>query len=193
MLKASSIAAMALLLTVACAPGESGDASPTPTTTASSIHFVDEAAARGVTLKAIAGDLEKHHILETLGCGAAIADVDNDGDEDLYLTTAQTSVDWVAGERPLKNALYLNDGSGQFTEAAAEAGVDLAAWSLGAYFADVDNDGDQDLFVTTWGRNKLYLNRMVDIGNISRDDAISWGLTGPNLRGSGIERDRRIV
>lgn len=40
-------------------------------------------------------------------------------------------------------------------------------------------------------RNKLYLNRMVDIGNITAEDAISWGLTGPNLRGSGITRDLR--
>jgi NADH-quinone oxidoreductase subunit D len=40
-------------------------------------------------------------------------------------------------------------------------------------------------------RNKLYLNRMVDVGIIADDDAISWGLTGPNLRGSGIARDLR--
>lgn len=40
-------------------------------------------------------------------------------------------------------------------------------------------------------RNKLYLNRMIDIGNISREDAVSWGMTGPNLRGSGVERDLR--
>lgn len=40
-------------------------------------------------------------------------------------------------------------------------------------------------------RNKIYLRRMVDIGTISADDAISWGLTGPNLRGSGITRDLR--
>lgn len=40
-------------------------------------------------------------------------------------------------------------------------------------------------------RNKIYLRRMVDIGTISADDAISWGMTGPNLRGSGITRDLR--
>jgi NADH-quinone oxidoreductase subunit D len=40
-------------------------------------------------------------------------------------------------------------------------------------------------------RNKLYLNRMLDVGTITPEDAISWGLTGPNLRGSGITRDLR--
>lgn len=40
-------------------------------------------------------------------------------------------------------------------------------------------------------RNKIYLRRMVDIGTISADDAINWGMTGPNLRGSGITRDLR--
>lgn len=40
-------------------------------------------------------------------------------------------------------------------------------------------------------RNKIYLTRMVDVGTISADDAISWGMTGPNLRGSGVVRDLR--
>jgi len=40
-------------------------------------------------------------------------------------------------------------------------------------------------------RNKIYLIRMVDIGTISAKDAVNWGLTGPNLRGSGITRDLR--
>ena len=40
-------------------------------------------------------------------------------------------------------------------------------------------------------RNKIYMTRMCDVGTISAEDAISWGLTGPNLRGSGITRDLR--
>ena len=40
-------------------------------------------------------------------------------------------------------------------------------------------------------RNKIYMTRMCDVGVISADDAINWGLTGPNLRGSGITRDLR--
>lgn len=44
---------------------------------------------------------------------------------------------------------------------------------------------------TLLSRNKIFLDRTVDIGVISREDAISWGLSGPNLRGSGVEHDLR--
>lgn len=40
-------------------------------------------------------------------------------------------------------------------------------------------------------KNKIYLNRMCDVGVISKQDAIDFGLTGPNLRGSGVDRDLR--
>jgi NADH-quinone oxidoreductase subunit D len=40
-------------------------------------------------------------------------------------------------------------------------------------------------------KNKIFLDRMVDVGVISRESAIAWGLTGPNLRGSGVARDLR--
>jgi len=40
-------------------------------------------------------------------------------------------------------------------------------------------------------KNKIYLDRMCDIGVISAKDAIAWGLTGPNLRASGVTRDLR--
>lgn len=40
-------------------------------------------------------------------------------------------------------------------------------------------------------KNKIFLDRMVDVGVITRESAIAWGLTGPNLRASGVERDLR--
>jgi len=40
-------------------------------------------------------------------------------------------------------------------------------------------------------RNKIYLIRMLDVGTISSEDAINWGMTGPNLRGCGVTRDLR--
>ncbi|MCX6868465.1 MAG: NADH dehydrogenase (quinone) subunit D [Verrucomicrobia bacterium] len=39
--------------------------------------------------------------------------------------------------------------------------------------------------------NKIFLGRMIDVGVITRESAIAWGLTGPNLRGSGVARDLR--
>ena len=40
-------------------------------------------------------------------------------------------------------------------------------------------------------RNRIFMDRMVDVGVITREDALGYGLTGPNLRASGVERDLR--
>jgi len=80
------------------------------------------------------------------------SDIDNDGDVDLYVVNGRYPV----GEA---NRLYLNNGDGTFTEVARQAGVADGNWGLGASFADIDNDGDQDLFISNYvGNNNLYLN-----------------------------------
>ncbi len=73
------------------------------------------------------------------GNGLALADVDGDGLLDLYFVNQLGA-----------NALFRNLGSGRFANVTAEAGVGLDdRISVSASFADVDNDGDADLFVTT--------------------------------------------
>jgi len=69
--------------------------------------------------------------------GATFADVDNDGDLDLYVCVQKTT-----------NKLYLNDGSGRFTESAG-AGLEYQGNGLMASFADIDGDGDLDMFLLT--------------------------------------------
>ncbi|HUF61341.1 MAG TPA: VCBS repeat-containing protein [Verrucomicrobiales bacterium] len=71
--------------------------------------------------------------------GLAVADVDGDGLEDLYLCH-------FGG---LPNQLFLRQPGGSFRDAAAEAGLDLLDNSQAALFADFDNDGDQDCAVST--------------------------------------------
>ncbi|MFH1287133.1 MAG: CRTAC1 family protein [bacterium] len=83
---------------------------------------------------------------------AAFADVNGDGWDDLYVVHGRYPV----GER---NKLYLNNGNGTFKDIAKESGTDDPNWGLGASFADVDNDGDLDLFVSNYiGPNKLFIN-----------------------------------
>jgi len=84
------------------------------------------------------------------GSGLAIADYDNDGHEDIYFLNQHG-----------KNALYRNRGDGTFEDVSAKAGVALGdRISVGAMFADYDNDGWEDLFVTsTRGGNVLFHNR----------------------------------
>jgi hypothetical protein len=84
------------------------------------------------------------------GSGLAVGDYDNDGHEDIYFLNQHGA-----------NALYHNRGDGTFEEATAKAGVALdARISVAATFADYDNDGWADLFVTTTrGGNALFRNR----------------------------------
>ena len=72
------------------------------------------------------------------GAGCAVADYDNDGDLDLYVTN-------FGG-----NVLYRNNGDGTFTDVTDHAGVGGSRWSLGCAFADCDNDGFVDLYVTNY-------------------------------------------
>jgi hypothetical protein len=84
------------------------------------------------------------------GAGLAVADYDNDGREDIYFLNQHG-----------QNALYRNRGDGTFEDVTAKAGVGLGdRVSVGATFADYDNDGLADLFVTsTRGGNVLFHNR----------------------------------
>jgi len=70
------------------------------------------------------------------GSGASLVDIDNDGDLDLY----QCNYD-------APNQLFLNDGSATFTELEGAAGLGVVDASMAASFADVDNDGDLDMFL----------------------------------------------
>ena len=73
--------------------------------------------------------------------GASFADIDNDGDQDLFVTTVRGG-----------NALFENDGHGHFKDITTQAGVALAAHSSGAVFFDYDGDGLVDLLVCNVGR-----------------------------------------
>ena len=84
------------------------------------------------------------------GSGLAVGDYDNDGRDDIYFLNQHG-----------KNALYRNLGNGTFVDVTAKAGVALGdRISVAATFADYDNDGFADLFVTsTRGGNILFHNR----------------------------------
>src|SRR6266581_3216837 len=76
--------------------------------------------------------------LGNYGMGVAVADYDNDGFPDLFVTNYG------------KNILYHNNGDGTFTDVTAKAGVAGGGWSVSAGFFDYDNDGKLDLFVTRY-------------------------------------------
>ena len=106
------------------------------------------------------------------------ADVNGDNYQDLYVVNGRYPV----GE---PNRLYINNGNGTFKEVARQAGVADSNWGLGASFADIDNDGDLDLFVSNYvGGNGLYLNdgsgNFSDVSTQVKTKQQGWG-KGPTF------------
>jgi enediyne biosynthesis protein E4 len=105
-------------------------------------QFTDERARSGITFESrVVDDCTRDFkpIIYDHGTGLAVADVDGDGRTDIYF------VNQLGGCQ-----LWRNLGGGRFEDLTATAGVALAdRICVAASFADADNDGDPDLFVTT--------------------------------------------
>jgi enediyne biosynthesis protein E4 len=76
-----------------------------------------------------------------IGVSASFADIDNDGDADLYVTTVRGG-----------NVLFENDGHGRFRDISAASGLNYVGHSSGAVFFDYNRDGRLDLFLVNVGR-----------------------------------------
>ena len=80
--------------------------------------------------------------------GVSVGDADGDGLEDLY----------VAQPAGLPNRLYRNRGDSTFEDMTDSAGLGVLDDTAQSLFADVDNDGDQDLVLATATKPMLFLN-----------------------------------
>lgn len=78
----------------------------------------------------------------TWSSGVSMADYDNDGDLDIYVCKVS-----LLDNRPSHNLLYINDGTGVFTEQAEQMGLDFSGFSTQAAPIDFDGDGDLDLYL----------------------------------------------
>ncbi len=144
-------------------------------------RFTDVAASAGLREPVVYGLAgHKDYLVETVGCGVAFLDYDNDGWLDIFILGGSQLDGAPAGAT---NRLYHNNRDGTFSDVTDRAGLRRSGWACAVCVGDFNNDGFDDLFVTYWGRNVLYRNN----GNGTFTDITEKaGLGGkPSRWGSG--------
>ena len=128
-------------------------------------NFVDLTSVSGVHFDYQSFHTPTKYLIETMGSGAAVFDCDNDGRLDIFLVNgAPIQAQMPKGSIPEKdgprtwNRLYHQKADGTFEDITEKAGVQGFGYGMGVAVGDYDNDGNEDLFVTAYGRNMLYHN-----------------------------------
>lgn len=142
--------------------------------------FTDVAAQAGLTSDVVYGGLkQKNYIIETVGCGIAFLDYDNDGWLDIFVLSGTRA---VAPLPDATNRLYKNNRDGTFTDVTERAGLKRTGWASGVTVGDYNNDGFEDIFITYYGQNVLYRNNgdgtFTDVtreAGLSYEGNLRWG------------------
>ncbi len=132
------------------------------------------------------GDISASRVL-------AIADYDNDGDQDVYVGR-KYGINWLFENQTLTgppgDVVFNSNPEPFFIERAYDLGVDdsdvdpIGSMGYGAAWGDYDNDQDFDLYLANWGVNRLYNNDDNYFTNVAEDqflesdilsNGISWG------------------
>lgn len=118
--------------------------------------------------------------------GSVWTDFDNDGDIDLYIAKCRQGVNSPTDPRRI-NALFVNDGTGHYTEDALTYGLKIGAQSWTADFGDTDNDGDMDCFITNHDVPSMFL--INDGAGHFTDATTGSGINVTGLPLQGVFRD----
>jgi hypothetical protein len=145
------------------------------------IEFIDVTAQAGIHFKHNSGAFGKKYLPETMGSGVCFIDYDNDGWQDIFFVN---SMDWPEHKTGKSfPALYHNNHDGTFTDVTREAGLAIEIYGLGCAAGDYDNDGLDDLYVTTLGSSHLFRN----LGNGKFADVTAKaGVASPGFSASAV-------
>lgn len=130
-----------------------------PFAASGNVLFTEVARQSGITFKHNLGATGRFYFIESTPPGCAFFDYDNDNNLDVFLIQSGAPVTTSKNlPRPFC-ALYHNQGDGTFTLVTAKSGLDKdLGYAQGATVGDYDNDGYEDIFVTSYGGNHLFRN-----------------------------------
>ncbi|RUL82787.1 CRTAC1 family protein [Tautonia sociabilis] len=140
---------------------------------------------------------ETRHYPTANASGVAIFDADGDGRMDLYFAS-NTYLPLGSSEEG-KNRLYRNNGDGTFTDATEQSGLGFHGFCHGIVVGDLDNDGDQDVFLACYGPNRLYRNEgdgtFTDVSEEAGVENMARTVIDRETDASGnvVERERTLI
>jgi len=175
---------------IAPAPGAPAASQSSP------IQFEDATDKAHIDFVHSFGSAKLGSLLEGTGAGCVWFDYNNDGLPDLYVVNGRPLADSMH-PFPLKvkpdplphNHLYRNNGNGTFTDVTEQAGVSPDLYGMAGIAADYDNDGNEDLLVTGYGKVVLYHNN----GNGTFTDVTAkagLNVTGWAISSTWLDYDR---
>ena len=121
-----------------------------------SVQFNDITVQSGITFKH-ALSAEKKYIAESMSGGVALFDYDNDGYLDIFFVNSLT-VELLKANKKTGSVLYRNNRDGTFSDVTDKARVGDVGWGMGCAVGDFNNDGFDDLYVTSIGPDHLFKN-----------------------------------
>jgi len=122
---------------------------------ASAVQFVEATSTAGLKFVHNSGRAGKKFLPETMGSGGAFVDLNGDGWLDVVLVNGK---DWTPKGKRSFSAVYRNNGNGTFTDVTTASGFDVEMYGMGVAAGDYDNDGRDDLYVTTLEGDRLFHN-----------------------------------
>src|SRR6202140_2853595 len=153
-IKLAAIFGLGALL-VAVAQLLSADQAPKAQDARIPVRYIDVRKEAGITFLQDATQTDEKYYLETMGTGVGWLDYDQDGLMDLFFVQS-AATDIYKPSRPLRSALYNNNGDGTFTDVTEKAGLGGEGhYGQGVAVGDYDNDGYPDIYVTGYGRSIL--------------------------------------
>ena len=130
----------------------------------------------------------KRFIVETMGNGLVMLDFDQDGDVDVFFVDGGM-LPGYQGVTP-RSRLYRNEGGGTFVDFTDQSGVAIKSYGQGASVADIDGDGDPDLYVTVLGSNELWRNNGDGtFSDITTDAGVGDPMWASSSAFSDVDRD----